>query len=196
MYQVLIFVILLTTANVLEGNNDKIKCEDDPQTSAVCPAWKKAGACENNRDTMRIYCRKTCNDCRPPSPPVPKIPKCASTQYGCCWDNVTVAKGPTNDISQSQCMPCLNRGSKTFCNNWKSDCNSAIIGQGDVMRTRCPETCQVPCDYNLNKNLCRDDPAYITSCIQWYADGKCTSEQAKMRVLCASMCGFCSTAGR
>lgn len=39
----------------------------------------------------------------PPSPPVPKLPPCARTNYGCCWDNKTIAKGPTDDLAASQC---------------------------------------------------------------------------------------------
>ena len=39
----------------------------------------------------------------PPSPPIPKLPPCARTTYGCCWDNNTIAKGPTDNIVSSQC---------------------------------------------------------------------------------------------
>lgn len=40
-----------------------IKCEDDPKVNSACEHWKNGGACKNNRDVMRQYCRKTCNDC-------------------------------------------------------------------------------------------------------------------------------------
>jgi len=175
-----------------DRNDEAIKCEDDPSHKDICSPWKKAGACETHKDIMRTYCRKTCNDCKAPLPPVPDVPRCSKTQYGCCWDNTTVALGPTNDITQSQCRPCLNKRSDVFCNRWKSDCGSSIIGQGDFMKNHCPITCGVPCDYNMNINKCRDDPANALNCIAWYGDGKCFTEETKMRVLCPSMCGFCT----
>ncbi|XP_057295671.1 uncharacterized protein LOC130624118 isoform X2 [Hydractinia symbiolongicarpus] len=135
-------------------------------------------------------------DVEAPAPPVPEVPECASNHYGCCWDNVTVARGPTNDIVKSQCPPCLDKQSKTFCEHWKSDCTSPIIGQGDVMKKICPGTCGVPCGYNMNINICRDDPANVQNCIKWYDEGKCTTEQSKLRVLCPSMCGFCHLSGK
>ncbi|XP_057295670.1 uncharacterized protein LOC130624118 isoform X1 [Hydractinia symbiolongicarpus] len=189
---------LAKISNILKAKDvvSAIMCEDDPKVSSACKHWKQGGACENNRDVMRQYCRKTCNDCKAPAPPVPEVPECASNHYGCCWDNVTVARGPTNDIVKSQCPPCLDKQSKTFCEHWKSDCTSPIIGQGDVMKKICPGTCGVPCGYNMNINICRDDPANVQNCIKWYDEGKCTTEQSKLRVLCPSMCGFCHLSGK
>ena len=42
-------------------------------------------------------------------------------------------------------LVCRNKYSDTFCTRWSSDCASTIIGQGDVMKKNCPETCGVPC---------------------------------------------------
>jgi len=187
-------LVLLKASDVF--TDPAITCKDDATTATLCPLWKAAGACEIQKETMRKYCSKTCDDCKAPIPPVPDVPACAKTQFGCCWDNVTIAQGSTDDLIASQCKPCLNKRSAIFCHRWKFDCSSKIIGQGDFMIDSCPITCGVPCDYNMNINRCRDDPASTQNCIGWYDDGKCTTEQDKMRVLCPSMCGFCTVTGR
>lgn len=187
------FAFMITSNGVQLSIATDGGCSDDPTTTHLCSHWKAAGACENMRETMEEYCRKTCDLCRAPLPPVPDVPKCAKTDYGCCWDNTTTARGPTNDIALSQCAPCMNKQSDWFCNHWKDDCPSPRAGQGDFMRLHCPTTCGVPCDYNMNINKCRDDPENALNCIGWYNEGKCTTEQDKMRVLCPSMCGFCNS---
>ena len=62
-----------------------------------------------------------------------------------------------------------------------------------IISPRCATTCGTPCDYNLNvhKPSCRDDAAYIQSCLQWFTEGKCKTDVDTMRVLCPDSCGFC-----
>ena len=39
------------------------KCEDSDRDKDSCPLWKKSGACENMKDTMKMFCPKTCDLC-------------------------------------------------------------------------------------------------------------------------------------
>lgn len=177
-------------------NNDEsaVTCVDAKREQKWCPVWKKLGACKY-RSWMRKYCAKTCDICSPPAPPIPVLPACARGNYGCCWDNKTMAKGPVDDLIASQCPPCLDMQRKEFCVEWSDKCNSKVKGQGDVMRVRCATTCGTPCKYNLNihKPKCQDDDAYKTDCVQWFTEGKCVTDIATMRVLCPYSCGFCHT---
>lgn len=38
-------------------------CQDHPDQRDYCPFFKKSGSCENMKDFMKIYCKKTCNLC-------------------------------------------------------------------------------------------------------------------------------------
>ena len=38
-------------------------CEDSERDKDSCPLWKNSGACENMKDTMKMFCPKTCDLC-------------------------------------------------------------------------------------------------------------------------------------
>ena len=51
----------------------------------------------------------------PPAPPVPKLPSCATTKFGCCWDNSTTAMATTTDLPRSKCQRTyVSRSKKIF----------------------------------------------------------------------------------
>jgi len=176
-------------SDYLKTNKAAYRCEDDVTTKASCKHWAEQGGCKLFRETMRRYCSKTCELCSPPAPPIPDLPACSKSAHGCCWDNITVARGPTENIVASQCPPCLDKQSEQFCLHWSEDCYSPVKGQGDVMRNICPVSCAVPCEFNLNIHKCKDKSP---SCIEWFKDGKCIDEEEKMHAFCPSICGFCN----
>ncbi|XP_065055543.1 uncharacterized protein LOC135684025 [Rhopilema esculentum] len=57
-----------------------------------------------------------------------------TTTYGCCWDNRTIARGPTG----AGCPACEDMDTME-CRARKDMCTSAEF------RRQCPITCQVPC---------------------------------------------------
>jgi len=173
-----------------ENDTPTSYCTDDPEEARFCPVWKRWGACSYISDR----CAKTCEFCTVQSaPPVPFIPKCARTQYGCCWDNKTTAKGPSTDLVASQCPPCMDRQSRRFCFGWRDKCGSEVKGQGDVMRQKCPSTCKVPCKYSMNvhANTCTDREEYKQDCLRWFHQGKCRTHKGHMRRYCPMSCGYC-----
>nr|AKU77029.1 TX-II propeptide [Carukia barnesi] len=38
-------------------------CADQPDQAKYCSFWKGQGLCENDKNTMKLFCKKTCNLC-------------------------------------------------------------------------------------------------------------------------------------
>ncbi|XP_012565484.1 uncharacterized protein LOC100207073 isoform X1 [Hydra vulgaris] len=117
---------------------------------------------------IREKCKDTCGECRLQSPV-----DCMLTDYGCCWDNVTVSTGKNNE----GCPACVDQYSE--CQYFKENCK-----RNDI-RVICPNTCGVKC------NTCHDDPNQALVCPLYKTYGFCKNSNEVMKQVCSKTCGFC-----
>ncbi|XP_065057059.1 uncharacterized protein ZK643.6-like [Rhopilema esculentum] len=99
----------------------------------LCRKWVWYGACKAHPKVLKKLCKKSCGFCGASAPP--KKSACASSPFGCCWDKVTKALGP----SGIGCRPCKNK--YRFCPRFYVDC---IGGHNKAfMERHCPVTCRM-----------------------------------------------------
>lgn len=109
-------------------------CEDSEQEkkSGFCDTWKNMGLCENDKNTMKTYCSRTCKLC--------PEKKALSPQHilfdGQCWD-----KTPKSLSSSSkECNACKDRFPE-LCVKFIQDCNSSFKNAQRFMKLNCPAIC-------------------------------------------------------
>eukprot|EP00794_Sanderia_malayensis_P013947 gene13947-15403_t len=151
---------------VYDGRELRVECKDRLQ-KGFCKAYKPL--CKQFRIIKEI-CAETCGICKRAYFPVP----CASTKFGCCWDNVTKSQGPAKE----GCPACVD--TDPDCQYLKDRCAERV-----QVRRLCPRTCGVQCE------TCADDPFQASVCSEYKSAGFCHIDPDLMKKYCKKTCGFC-----
>lgn len=120
-------------------------------------------------EIVRVKCKDTCGQCRAEAPP-----DCKISEFGCCWDNFTMAEGKY----QEGCPVCKDKYQEE-CKAFASQC-----GRSDI-RIMCPETCGIKCE------TCEDDRYQKDVCGLYKEHGFCTVSPVLMKKICKRTCEFC-----
>lgn len=180
-----IFIILLATMTVVRATSWRSReHEREHQLNAIRDGTSNAivseedcedgiDGCKNLKDLCHVQivknkCKDTCRTCRAASPP-----DCSRSKYGCCWDNVTVAKGS----NQEECPLCGDQYAE--CSMFTEFCAR------DDIRKICPVTCGIDC------KQCRDNEHQKAACPIYKRYGFCQLSPDLMLDICAKTCGFC-----
>ncbi|KAH9492395.1 hypothetical protein Btru_051007 [Bulinus truncatus] len=91
------------------GSDGPIKNQDSCDKADKfkdCGIWAQKGECNSNPEWMAQNCAKTCATGPCGANPPPVVVDCVGSNYGCCPDGITAAKGENNEGCDQQAPGC------------------------------------------------------------------------------------------
>jgi len=180
----IIFVLILTinSTSWTDKHNERTYNVESIDTNKVYNDEPVEDECRDKRSNCKLLkhkcskrivknlCKDTCGGCRAELPV-----DCSLTKFGCCWDNITIAKGPNN----KGCAICADKYYE--CMHFKDQCYH------HQMRMICPVTCGVRCQQ------CEDNKYQAIVCPMYKQYKFCEISPGLMQKMCAKTCGFCAS---
>ena len=56
-------ILQLFFASIVITSGYAMQCEDAKEYSVKCPKWANDGECNKSSGFMKIFCKKSCNEC-------------------------------------------------------------------------------------------------------------------------------------